>query len=310
MILTITLNPSVDRTVVLDGLDIHDTNRIVRTEIDAGGKGINLSRIAVRLGTRTVAAGFLGGDEGSYIRSRLDREGVSYRFVEIAGNTRVNINIEDGSELPPTTLNERGPTISPGEWHMLEDLVSLLAPKAQWVCVGGSIPPGLDSSVYSAIVDMAKGAGAKVCVDADGDSMKLALDRKPNLVKPNRDEAERLLGRPIQSLDEALWAAGQLVSMGIEYAMVSLGSDGAVLAFDSEVYSATPPDVEAVSTIGSGDSLIGGFLSGLTSGATVEDALKLGVAAGTATALSDGAEIGKAEDVYRLLPNVRCERVR
>lgn len=309
MILTVTLNPSVDRTVILNGLQLHDTNRIVRTEIDAGGKGINLSRIALRLGARTVATGFLGGDEGAYIRMRLDRDGVPYRFAETAGDTRVNINIEDGSEAPPTTLNEHGPTISAAEGQLLEDLLVALAPKAQWVCMGGSIPPGLDQSVYAALTDLAKGAGAKVCVDADGDAMKLALERQPNLIKPNRDEAERLLGRSLKSANEAANAAFDLRRKGIEYAMISLGSEGAVLACEEGVFLAVPPDVQAVSTIGSGDSLLGGFIASLISGAPVEQALMVGIASGTATALSNGAEIGRAEDIQRLLPHVRCTRL-
>lgn len=309
MILTVTLNPSVDRTVILNGLALHDTNRIVRTEIDAGGKGINLSRMALRLGANTIAAGFLGGDEGAYIRMRLDREGVPYRFVEISGDTRVNINIEDGSESPPTTLNELGPTIEQNEWKQFEALLDQLAQKAAWVCMGGSIPPGLDSSVYAEIAERARMAGARVCVDADGTAMKQALEHKPNMIKPNRDEAERLLGKPITSIDDAVWAAKEIWEAGTEYAMVSMGSDGAILACSDGVFVATPPDIEAVSTIGSGDSLIGGFLSALAAGAGAKDALKLGVAAGTATALSNGSEIGSAAEVHRLLPHVACIEV-
>lgn len=308
MILTITLNPSVDRTVFVDGLKAHDTNRVLRTEVDAGGKGVNLSRIAAELGAATCCTGFLGGGGGAFIKSVLLREEVRFDFVNISGETRLNVSIEDGSGEPPTTLNERGPMVQPGEWAQLLEKLETLAKQADWICMGGSIPRGLDESCYRDLANRIKAWGKPVCVDADGEPMKLALGTQPELIKPNRDEAARLLGRPIESRADALDVARSLHAQGIRYAMISLGAEGAVLACSEGAFQAVPPSIQPKSTIGSGDSLLGGFLAMQVQGAPVEEAFRWGNAAGAATALTDGASIGRLETIRELVGKVVIER--
>lgn len=308
MILTITLNPSVDRTVFVDGLKPHDTNRVLRTEVDAGGKGVNLSRIAAELSAPTCCTGYLGGGGGAFIKSVLLREEVPFDFVNISGETRLNVSVEDGSGEPPTTLNERGPMIQPGEWAQLLDKLESLAKRAEWICMGGSIPRGLDDGCYRDLANRIKAWGKPVCVDADGDAMKLALGTQPELIKPNQDEAARLLGRPIDSIAEAMDAARSLHLQGVRYAMISLGAEGAALACNDGVFRAVPPKIEPKSTIGSGDSLLGGFLAMLVQGAPTEEAFRWGNAAGAATALTDGASIGRLETIRDLVGKVVIER--
>lgn len=306
MILTITVNPSVDRALFVDGLAVGDTNRVVRTEIDAGGKGVNLARVAAELGAETLATGFLGGGAGAFVRHVLDAQGVRHEFIEVAGETRVNISVEDGSG-PPTTLNERGPEVPAACWEQLLDLVASRSKTADWVAMGGSIPPGLPPDAFR---QLARAAGAgKVVLDTDGENLDRALDLGPALVKPNVREASRLLNSQIGSREEALAAAREIIKRGPRSVIVSMGEQGAVLVCPAGEYFGLSPAVQARSTVGSGDSMLGGLLASLVSGADWPEAFRLGLAAGAATAMTDGSEIARREVVARLLPEARVERV-
>lgn len=316
MILTVTLNPCVDHAMFVEQLHPNDSNRVVRVERDAGGKGLNLSRVVAELGGSTVATGFLGGSVSHSIRHDLDSQGVVHRFVPIEGETRVNFSVEDASGLPPTTFNERGPAIQAHElaefWNLLPELLYA----ARWLAVGGSLPPGVPASVYADVVAFARSHGVRVMVDGDGEAMRLALEAGPDVVKPNEDEAERLLGVSIASRDDAISAVRQLWSrvQGTgatvrRHALLSRGANGALLACEEGIYEGVPPKVEVKSTIGSGDSLLAGFLFGLENGSSTSEALRLGVACGAATATTSGAEIARRPVIDRLLHDVRVEKI-
>lgn len=305
MITTVTLNPSVDRTLFLDGLKIHGTNRVKYSETDAGGKGLNVSRIVRESGGETLAIAFLGGGPGAFIEAVLAREEVPLCNICIDGETRMNVSVEDGSGEPPTTLNERGPEVSNPEWQDLLSALRKCAPKSQWIAIGGSVPRGVPEDADEQIFREAREAGAMVAVDVDGPRLARAVALKPDLIKPNRDEASALLNREIASLEDALEAAKELHSKGIRYAMVSMGSLGACLACGEGAFTVRAPEIESKSTIGSGDSLIGGFLHWISDGKLAVDALRWGVACGAATALSSGAAIGIRPDMERLFDQAK-----
>lgn len=151
MILSVTLNPCIDQTFFIDGLKPHDTNRIVRIETDAGGKGVNLARVAVELGGNAIATGFLGGGPGGFVRRVLDLQGVQHDFIETSGVTRTNFSVEDGGEEPPTTFNAKGPSIEESEWEAVVDRVRVLSDSAAWVALGGSLPQGVPVDAYKLI---------------------------------------------------------------------------------------------------------------------------------------------------------------
>lgn len=305
MILSVTLNPSLDRTVFVDGLALHDTNRILRAETDAGGKGINLSRIVAELGGETFCTGFLAGGPGAFVERVLDTDGIGRNFVQVEGSTRVNTSIEDGSGRPPTTLNERGPEVDPRDWERFLALFESLAQAARWAAIGGSLPPGVPTDAYRRLVEIAQANDCRVCVDADGPPMAEALRARPDLIKPNGAEAGRLLGHMIDSPETALEAARGWRRGGVEFAMVSLGADGAVLSCETGDWIGESPRVEARSTIGSGDSLLGGFLARLQEGNRPEEAFRWGLAAGAATAMTDGSTIGSRSDIESLYERAR-----
>ncbi|MEJ5169410.1 MAG: 1-phosphofructokinase [Fimbriimonadales bacterium] len=300
MIVSVTLNPCVDRVVFLSTLRIGDTNRVERVETDAGGKGVNLSRVVAELGGRTIATGFLGGGPGAHVRHTLHAQGVHNSFVEIAGETRINTSIESG-EGPPTTLNEAGPEISSDEWHRLVAHCEVLFERADWVTLGGSLPPGVPTDAFRQLGELARRQRCKVLIDADGEPMRLALEMRPDLIKPNLREAARLLGRSLPDRAAAVTAARELLAVA-NRAILSMGKDGAVLATPDGTWVGSSPKVEARSTIGSGDSMLGALLWALEEGNDWPEALRWGLAAGAATATTDGSEIAR-KPVVRLLYN-------
>ncbi len=312
MIVTVTLNPCVDRTLFVDGLKVHDTNRVTRTEMDAGGKGLNLSRVATRLGANTLALGFLGGEAGEYVRLRLAQEGVAERCVTIAAATRTNISVESG-DGPPTTLNEPGPPITTEEYQALEAELRRQPADGQWVVFAGSVPPSLPRNVIADLARCAHQAGCQVMVDADGDVMKHALNEPLDFIKPNRSEAERLLGRSLPEIKDVAAAARELhqrlLAQGsaLGLVVISLGAEGAVMASPRGTWHGLPIPVEARSTIGSGDSMVAGILTALTSGLDESEALRYGLAAGAATAMTSGSDIGQRADFDALLPQARVQ---
>ncbi|MGC8784316.1 MAG: 1-phosphofructokinase [Armatimonadota bacterium] len=309
MILTVTLNPSVDRLIYVKQLVPHDTNRILRIEEDAGGKGVNVARVLRRLGVPVIATGFLGGRTGRYVQHELsETEGVECRFIRVKGDTRTNLAIQEEDGSPPTALNERGPQISVQELDALLQRVKELSRGAQFVALGGSLPPGVPTDVYATLGEIAARQGAKVVLDADGEPLAQGLKALPYLIKPNENEAERLLGRTIDTLEDAAIAAQELHHRGVPVVIVSIGEKGAAIAAPDGCWVAIPPRVHAISTIGSGDSMIAGVLSVLFRGGTVEDAIRWGTAAGAATAMTDGSDIGTAEQIRTLLPQVEVRR--
>lgn len=309
MILTVTLNPSVDRTLFVARLSPHETNRVTKTETDAGGKGVNAARVLKELGQEVCAAGFLGGGTGAFVRSVLDREGVSHSFVEVGGDTRLNVLIEEESGGPPTTLNERGPEIRNEEWEALRASVVAVSKEARAVVFGGSVPPGLPPSAIAELVRAVRRDSLIVAVDCEGDALRLAIDERPDIVKPNGSEASALLGLSVSTPSEAAEAARRLLDMGVGSPIVSIGALGAVVATKDGAWLAKPPRIEARSTIGSGDSLLAGYVCGVLDGLSPAESLRLGTAAGAATAMTSGAEIGRRDTIRSLVGRVTIENV-
>lgn len=309
MIATVTLNPAFDRTIYVEGLVCGDTNRILRTELDAGGKGINASRMLAVLGAETVALGFIGGTAGRFINHVLTEAGITTDFVHTCAETRTNVDIQDHDGMPPTTLNERGGPIEARELDQLKERVRDWAAKSKFMVFGGSVPKGLEPGIYAELIRIAQSQGAKAILDADNECLTLGLGACPMMIKPNIDEAKRLCGLDLVTPEDISVAARQLVKRGIELVVVSMGRRGAVAATMDECWHALPPDVIAVSTVGSGDSMVAGICSALASDKPLCEALALGSAAGAATAMSSGVEMGRKDDVARLLAGVTLRRL-
>jgi 6-phosphofructokinase 2 len=174
---------------------------------------------------------------------------------------------------------------------------------------GGSVPLGINFDIYNALIQIARAGGAKAVLDADGKALLEGLKAKPFMIKPNLREAENALGKKFESKSDVARGTLAFAEMGIELVVISLGQQGAIAFCEGMIYDVVPPEVKSVSSIGSGDSLIAGVLCGLSNGASIEDALKLGCAAGAATAMSNGADVGHKSDIDDILPQVKVTRI-
>lgn len=315
MILTITLNPCVDLLLGTHGLHLHDTNRVVTREEDAGGKGTNLSRVAAELGAKTTACVFLGGGTGAHVQCVLERQGVIPAIIATEAETRVNVSVQDGTDQPPTTFNMKGGPILDEEWRQMILTVADLAAQADWVCMGGSLPSGIPDDAWRTLIRTVKSRPVKILLDADNEPMKLGMEAGPHLIKPNIKEASRLLGREISGIAEAAEAADELrlnlEGSGAKEAAVllSMGAEGAVAATAEGRFYAAPVPITPKSTIGSGDSMLGGLLASFEKGMGWEEALQWASAAGAATATTDGTEIARRPVVERLVGQAKVSRL-
>lgn len=308
MITTVTLNPALDKTIYVDRIHLNDSNRISKIEIDAGGKGINCSRMVKELGGETRVIAFLGGKTGDYIESVLRGEDIPLHRIKTKAETRTCTAVEEEANVPPTTFNECGGPVEPYEWPQLVMAVKVLAGSIDYLVMGGSVPQRLPLSCYRTLCELAAECGSKAVVDSDGPCLMEALKAKPFMIKPNIDEARRLLGRELLTKEDIAEAARELGEI-VELAVISMGKNGAIAAYDGDVYEVLSPQVKAVSTIGSGDSMVAGILVSLERGWDITEALRLGAAAGAATAMSDGTDIGTRENAERLLSGANVCRV-
>lgn len=307
MILTVTPNPSVDHALFVDQIRVGRTNRALSVERDAGGKGINISRVLAGLDEPTLATGFLGGGTGAYVRHTLDHESVPHDFVTTRVETRINFEVEDGSGGPPTCFNEPGPQISDSELRSLVAHVERHLPGSEWLVLAGSLPPGVPADLFRRLGTLAANAKIRFAVDADGEVLRMALSAGASFIKPNEEEATRLLGIPIANEAEALGAVQMLRAIQLKggspensVAVISRGAAGAVMADAAGVWVGRSPKVVVRSTVGSGDTMVAAMLAALGQGMAAQLALQHGLAAGAATAEIRGGGLARRADLERL----------
>jgi len=309
MIVTVTLNPALDKTLTINQLKLGESNCIMSYRYDPGGKGLNVSRIVNELGRDTVALGFLGGDIGLHIRSALDRMGLKHDFVEIPNNTRTNISLLDVAKPPATEFNDPGPQITEEELLELEARLLKYLKNADLVVFAGSIPPGLPTDTYQRLIHLVEQRGKLTVLDASGAAMIQGIKETPYFIKPNRYEASKLLGRELSTKEEVIQAGKDLLNDGIKVVGISMGKEGTILVTDSEVWQAYPVDVPVKSGVGAGDSLVAGICIGIVEKLSWPEALKLGTAAASASCMQEGTQLGKKNDIIPLIEKVRVERL-
>jgi 1-phosphofructokinase len=307
MIVTVTLNPSVDRVVELYELRLGDTNRVTDGVIDPGGKGVNVSRMIRELGGDSLATGFVAGSLGKFVEDSLNHAGIRDAFIHIPGQTRMNLAIVETRWHRHTMLNEAGPVTDPKYLQRLRRLLENRVGPRNWVVLAGSVPPHLPLSVYADLTELLHAKGALVCLDADGEALALGVQAMPDLIKPNREELERLVHRQLPTLAEVVQAAWEVQNGGVPMVVVSLGRQGAIAVSSQGAWRVLPPPVVTVSAIGSGDSLVAGLVLALSRGQALPEGLRLGTAAGAATAMQPGTRLGCAADIERLLPEIVVE---
>ena len=306
-IATVTLNPALDEAIAIDAVILGSTNRCELDALDAGGKGINAARVIHRLGRATIAFGCIGGVTGQLVRERLAVEGLPLALDEVDGLTRLNVMMLERGTGRRTRFYLPGAHVAPEQTARVLARLLALEPNGT-VVLGGSLPPGAPATLYYDFVVALHARGMRTLVDTSGPSLAAVLAARPVLIKPNVEEAEELLGRALRGDDAVLRAADELRRRGPEYVVISQGADGAIGAGPDGAWKARPPAITAVSTVGSGDSMVAGLAIAIHEGQPFADGLRLGTAAGAATAMVRGTQLCDPAQVNALLPDVTLQQ--
>lgn len=297
MIYTVTFNPSLDYVVMVKEFYPGQVNRTEKECIYAGGKGINVSIVLKNLGLDSIATGFIAGFTGEQIKHLVQEMGLRQDFIEVkSGCSRINVKIRSGIE---SEINGKGPLVTRQE---AESLYQQLKPlkDGDVLVLAGSVPEGLSNSVYMDIMKQVQERHIKVVVDAAGSLLMNVLPYRPFLIKPNRDELGALFGRTFDTRDAVIPYARRLRGMGARNVLVSLAGEGAVLVTEEDrVFVAKAPKGKVLNSVGAGDSMVAGFLAGYLKHRNYEEALKMGVCAGSASAFSE--KLAVRQEVEQLM---------
>lgn len=308
MILTITLNPAIDRMYYVDSIMHHDVIRPNEYYIGPGGKGLNVSKVLNILKQDVCAMGFLGGHHGNYIHDELKRLTIETFFTKIQMETRVCFTIRDKHKRV-IELVEGGPVITASEQNQLLDDFNKKIKKATDLVLSGSLPKGVSNEFYPTLMRIAKEHNVKVFLDTSQQALKKALTYHPFLVKPNKHEAEAFMGQPLHTENAIIDAAKTMVRRGAEHVAISLGENGMIFAMKDRVYRVTIPKVDTWSTTGSGDSTLAGFVYGFTQDMTIEDILRFANACGMSNATMKSIGIIDQNQVNKYLQAITVEKV-
>lgn len=309
MILTLTINPAIDRTVLVDHLVFEDRGYILSRSEAAGGRGINASRVIHSFGGKTAAILTAGGESGVRIQQLLKDDGFPADAVTIRNESRTNLTISDKQGLT-VKLNELGPSLDESELAALKRAVEARIVKANWLMITGSLPPGVPPHFYNELIQTAHEHGVSSLLDTDGDALLHGLEAKPTVVTPNQQEAERLLNRVLLTRSQFIEAAQRIKAMGAESVVLSLGSRGVVAANANELLEGLPPRIDALCPIGAGDALAAAFVWAMSKRRPFADAVRWGVAAGTASAALPGMTFANLEQTKQMYRHVEVRPAR
>jgi len=310
MIVTITLNPCVDRTIYIDHLRVGEIIRARSADTVAGGKGNNVARVLKALGLPVRPVMLAGGETGQLIDRLLrERDGLGAEVCLIRESSREVVTVLDESTGIQTAYVEPGPSMAPDEIAAFFHVVSPKLEGAQLVVLSGSVPCQAMNDAYARLITMARDAGTPVLLDTRGEALRLGLEARPNILNCNRAEAEQLLRRDLPDAAAAGQAARELQERGLDLATVTLGLEGFVTCSEAGCWQVTPPEVEVVNPVGAGDALVAGLAAGLVRDLATEELLRFAQAVAAATLLQWHAGALIPEEIPQLLPRVRLQRL-
>jgi 1-phosphofructokinase family hexose kinase len=307
VIVTVTLNAALDRTLTVPHFQLGHRHRASDVLTLAGGKGINIARALKRLDVPVVATGLAGGRTGTRIVEELTSEAILNDFVRIVGESRTSTAVVDPTEGSYTEINEWGPKVDTHELEVLLDKLHYLSRGADFVVFAGTLPRGVDESFYAEAVRDLNRRDVQVILDSEGQPLRLGVEAEPFLVSPNQLEAEHVVGQELEDEEDFLMALDAIAELGARNVQITMES-GCYALFREERqvkrYKALAPNVEAVSVVGAGDVLLAQFIAAQLAGKSAEEALRLGVAAGAASTLEVGAGRFDPRDAGRLIAGV------
>lgn len=307
MIYTVTLNPALDKTVEIDGFASNCVNRVKALRTDPGGKGINVSKVVYALGGESVPVGILAGASGQELAKAMDF--LPSHFLFVSGQTRTNLKIVDKQCGTNTDINEPGDPVDPETLEKLKAyLLSRITPE-DIVVLSGSVPPGTAQTLYKQWCIEFGNAGAKVFLDADGGLFRNGIEGIPYLIKPNKEELQRLTGKTLETQVELIDAGRKLQQLGIQWVVISLGGDGALFLCGEDIYFAEALSVPVSSTVGAGDSMVAALACGMTRKLPTEQILALCVATSAANVMCSGTQSPEKHLIDSLLPQVKLTKL-
>ena len=309
MIVTVTLNPSLDKTLRVTRLARGELNRAQVVRMDVGGKGFNVSRALLALGMPSLAVGVMAGGTGQALAHGLAALGIEADLIWVEGETRSNITLFEAEDGVYTKINEPGPTLSPEAiWEIVRRVEQRARPGDLWVFCG-SLPPGAPVDLYAHLIRRVQDTGALAALDTSDAPLRAAMAASPFLLKPNVTEAEELMDRPLPTLADQVTAVRCLQARGIQLVALTRGREGALLANGSEMLAVKPPLIASGSPIGAGDAFLAGLIYAWSQGAHLADMARWAAACGAAAAAQEGTGVGQRVEVEALLSQICVEKL-
>lgn len=309
MITTVTMAPAFDRTYYVDNFTPDAVNRAWQVKLNFGGKGINFSLIMAQCHIDCTATGFMG-EGGDKFEKCLAEKGAASDFVKVSGDIRTNVKICDVSKGIYTDLNECAGTVQDKDIKKLYAKVDSLCKKSDMLYMGGTLPPGAAPGTYRELIEIGKKRDTYTILDASGDALREGILACPDLIKPNKSEAEEFLGREIKTVSDAAEGAQEMMNSGAKTVLLSLGGDGAVLCDKSGVYYAKPLPVSVKSTTGAGDSALAGFVYGKCKKMGNSAAFKYAVSFSSAKIQTEGVDIPPFSELSAYIDKIICEQIK
>lgn len=307
MVITVTLNPALDRTITLKNLSIGNINRAITAREDIGGKGINVSKVLKNFHVNSLCTGFLGGNLENVFIQDFKKRGLNNEFIHIKNETRTNTKIVDSLNNTNTDINEPGPYISEYELKMFINKFKSICNKGDIIVLSGGVSPSLPDDIYLQLTKIAKEKEALVILDADGELLKHGIKACPDIIKPNNHELQKLLNLSDVSDEIIINAAKQLNRSGISKIMISLGEKGGLFVTKDGVYKCHGLKVPVKSTVGAGDSMVSAIVYSLLNNYSDKETLRFATACGAASVSLDGTQACTLEQAKELLIDVKCE---
>ena len=309
MIGTITLNPSIDRHLIVSDLVKDDANRALEVIEYPGGKGVNVSKVVRELGGKTKAYALLGGLSGMLLEELVEKLDIPLAKISIQGNTRINTILTDRKDGTQTRISSPGPKMKKSDLEKFEKLLLSTRPKPFLWALGGSLSHGMKPATYRDLILHLQKKGVPCVLDTDNEALKEGVKAKPFIIKPNEYEMQRLVGRRLSSIGQYFQAGKKLAASGIRIVIISLGERGALFVTGKESFYLSIPKVKVKSKVGAGDSLIGGMALGLSRRMSLVNAAKLGVAASLSAVMREAPRLCLKSDIPVLLPQIRCRKL-
>lgn len=308
-VVTVTLNPALDKTVTLPWFQIGGLNRVQQMRLDPGGKGINVAKVLTKFGLDVTATGFMAGLQGRVLCKQLEEQGIQADFLAITGEVRTNLKIYEEETKITTEINEPGFTVQADDLLHFREKLSDLLKQATLLVVGGSLPPGVPDDVYRDYIEMANRRGVKTILDADGIPLQEGIKAKPFAVKPNVFELEQWIGHELDTEENIISAAKELLREGVSLAVISMGSQGSIVMDGHETYRFRPFPITPKSTVGAGDSMVAALAYSLLEGKSLAEAGILATTAGTVTASKSGTQVCTLSEVQASLARVHTQKI-